>query len=101
MDEPLKAWGVHHEDFFKGPDDLYASKALADKAKAKLEQIALDTELLKHGAPVEDEVQIPALHEDTAEPELTKVTETGAAPEAGRVGELPEPEVKAGESGHV
>jgi hypothetical protein len=65
MDELLKEWGVHHEDFFnEGRHEQHVPEALADKAEAKLEQIACDRECLQHGAPVEDEVQIPTLHKE-------------------------------------
>jgi hypothetical protein len=102
MDELHKARGVYHEDFLnEGPDKTHEPKALADKAEAKLYQIASDTEHLQHGAPVEDEVQIPALHDDVAELQLTEVRETGSAREAGRAGELPEAEEEFGEAGHA
>jgi hypothetical protein len=102
MDESLQAWGVHHSDFFTlEADEVHAPKALADKAEAKLIEIALDTERLKHGAPVKHEVQIFAFHEDAAEAELTEVRETGGTRDAGRVGELIEAEVEAGEGGHA
>ena len=102
MVELLKAWGVHHEDFFnEGRKDLHALKALANEVEAMLEEIACDRECLQHGAPVKDEVQIPALHEDVAEHELTEVRETGGAWVSGRAGEPPEAEVDAGEGGYA
>jgi hypothetical protein len=102
MGELLKAWGIQHVDFFdERREELHAPEALADKAEAKLEQIACDRECLQHGAPVEDEVQIPALHKDVAELELPQVRETGGARVSGRAGEPPEAEVDAGEGGHA
>jgi hypothetical protein len=102
MDELLKAWGIHHVDFFdEGLEELHAPEALADKAEVKLEEIAFHSECLQHGAPVEDEVQIPALHKDVAELELPEVRETGGARVSGRAGEPPEAEVEAGEGGHA
>ena len=61
--------------------------------------MALDVEDLQHGAPGDEGVDVPVLHDDAADAELAEVGEGGAF-EARRARELPEAKVEAGEGGH-
>ena len=99
QDEPFQTRGVHHRDILHpGVADLDAPEAVADEVEVHALRASLDVEDLQDGAPGDDGVDVPVLHFDAAEAELPEVGE-GDAAEAGRVRELPEADVEAGEGG--
>ncbi|WVZ84040.1 hypothetical protein U9M48_031118 [Paspalum notatum var. saurae] len=82
--------------------DLHAPEAVADEAETQLgKQVSFEAQILQHGAPGEDEVQVASFDGHAAEAELAEAGEGSAAREAIRVGKPPEGEVEAGERGHA
>ena len=98
QDKPVETGGVHHSDaLHHGSADLHAPEAPADETQPL--DGPLEVEDLQHGAPGDEGVDVPVLHDDAADAELAEVGEGGAF-EARRARELPEAKVEAGEGGH-
>jgi len=69
QDEPLETRGVHHGDVLHhGSADLHAPKALADDTQPL--NGPLDVEDLQYGAPGDDRVDVPVLHDDAEDAEF-------------------------------
>jgi len=69
QDEPLETRGVHHGDVLHhGSADLHAPKALADDTEPL--NGPLDVEDLQYGAPGDDRVDVPVLHDDAEDAEF-------------------------------
>ena len=98
QDKPVETGGVHHSDALHyGSADLHAPEAPADETQPL--DGPLEVEDLQHGAPGDEGVDVPVLHDDAADAELAEVGEGGAF-EGRRARELPEAKVEAGEGDH-
>lgn len=97
QNKPLKTRRLDHGDaLHHRRDDLHAPEGLADEMQPL--GAPLDVEDLQDGAPRDDGVDVPFLHDDAADAELPEAGE-GNTLEVRRARELPDANVEAGEGG--
>lgn len=102
QEQPLEARGVDDGEAVQlAAVDLQAAQAVADEAETKWKKEAFKAEDFQHGAPGQDELDVPGIDVDAAEAELAEAGERGAAREAGRRGEPQEAEVEPRQRPHA